>query len=118
MADVKISKELQETVKAHPHIKEVHFTDNGHHFFNVHKIDSDKYGRTSVETVKVSTKDGLEVKTRNVPVEETKIVKSLSREEVLKAKVEGGDKADGAAEKLKAENEALKKKIAELESKK
>ncbi|MFL5807936.1 MAG: hypothetical protein ACJ749_00365 [Flavisolibacter sp.] len=128
MADIKISKELQDTVKMFPHIEDVHFTASGEHFFNVHEHQSvddkgkkgvaKKYGRLNLEAVHVSNDGDRKIyKNKSVPAPETEIVKSLSREEVLKAKVDVGGKSDDAAEKLKAENEELKKKLAEAEKK-
>lgn len=116
----KISADLQKTVAANPHIEEVHFTANGEHFFNVHEHKekgaktSKKYGRMALDVVP-SHMDGTRqiYKQASVPMPEYEIVETLSREDVLNAKVDGG-KVDDAA-KLKAENEELKKKLAEAE---
>lgn len=124
MSEIKISKDLQDTVRAFGHIGEVYFTKTGEHFFHVHsyqevddkgkvKGKEKKYGRMTLEAVHVANEGDRKIyKNKSVPVASTEIVKAMSRDEVLEAKV-GEEKKDDAAEKLKAENEELKKKLAE-----
>ena len=117
----KISSELQKTVSANPHIEEVHFTAKGEHFFNVHEHKekgaktAKKYGRMALDIIP-SHMDGTRqiYKQASVPMPEYEITETLSREDVLKAKADDSKPADVAA-KLAAENEELKKKLAELE---
>lgn len=121
---MKISKDLQATVAANPHIEEVHFNANGDHYFNVHshqEIDEkgkpkgkeEKYGRLSLQAVHVGNEGDRKIyKNKSIPVAETKIIKTMSREDILKAKVEGAEDAD-----VKKENEELKKQLAEAQKK-
>lgn len=87
-----ISRSLQETVTEHYGINEVHFSKNGHHYFNVHKYegktslekkDDGLYGRIRRQWVQDS-KTGVEFEIIT-PIPETKIVETLTREQVLSA---------------------------------
>lgn len=91
MANITI--ELQETLKAYPNIKEVHFDARGRHYFNVHSL---RAGHKD-ETVSLYGQ-GYEGFRRVIPGEwnvdklkevisfgeaESKIVETVSREDVL-----------------------------------
>lgn len=128
----KISEELKATIAAHPHIQDVHFTATGEHFFNTHEHKekgakaAKTYGRLKLEAVHVGNEGDRKIyKNQNVPVPETEIVETVSREDILKAKtdaelkaeaeIKAADEMQKAVEATRQENEELKKKIAELE---
>ncbi len=77
----KLAKEVIETVEQNEHIKEVHIAVNGHHYFNVHEHNGDKYARVFVQKIQ---KDGRksEIVTPDL---KTKIVKTYKREELVGA---------------------------------
>lgn len=84
-----ISTELKETVAKMPHIKQVHFTAKGDHYLVVHETKGKKYGRHNIDQVKAGTQgDRTLYKNKSVPVAETMIVETLTREQILKAKIE------------------------------
>lgn len=80
-----ITKELQETVATNEHIKEVHFTQDGHHHFNVHEHEKKKYVQVFRDKV-IDNKTGKKID-RVVPNLKTAIVETISRDQVLDAKV-------------------------------
>jgi hypothetical protein len=86
----KISQELRETVAAHPHISEVHFTKSGAHYFNVHEYKGEKgkgkkYGRMSLKAIHVGNEGDRKLyKNKAVPVESEEIVETLGRDIILK----------------------------------
>jgi membrane protein involved in colicin uptake len=114
----KISKELQDTVKANPHIQDVHFTAKGEHFFDFHELKEKgsgkvvgKYARLGLEAVHVRNEGDRKIyKNQNVPLEDYKIVETLSREEILKAKPELSKEEAS----LQSENEKLKAQLEQL----
>lgn len=76
-----ITEALRTTVIDKPTIKEVHFTQHGHHYFNVHEFKGKKYGR--IETMKIlndKTNKPVEVKS---PILNTLIVKTITRKEIV-----------------------------------
>lgn len=96
---MKVSKELQNTVKANPLIQEVYFDEDGNHFFRKHKATiytdnghglSEKAGK---EVDCLGTKDGiLKIKQPNGVVIDKKvhtsyiaIKETMSREDLLNA---------------------------------
>lgn len=121
-----ISQDLRDTVEANPHIQEVHFTKKGEHFFNAHEFADKKgggkgkgkiYGRLGVEAVHVRNEGDRKIfKNDFVALPEFEIVETLSRDEILAAKVKGEAKPVSEVEaenaKLKAELEKLKAEAA------
>lgn len=83
-------KELKDTLRQYPHIEEVHFTDNGNHYFNKHEfIDKGKgtgkyYGflNTELRVYKVVGERKF-FKNQSVPRGDAEIVETLSRNDVL-----------------------------------
>ena len=82
----KVSKSLQDTVRENSHINEVHFTGEGHHYFNVHEHKGDKYGRID-ESAKLSA-DGRSTVKIHSPIIKTKIVETVNADEIRNMKVE------------------------------
>jgi hypothetical protein len=89
-----ITKALQETVNDEEHIKKIYFDFTGNHYFTVHKYvhegndtegqkKNGLYGRIDVRTV-ASVQTGREI-TIKTPIMKTRIVKQMTREEVLNA---------------------------------
>lgn len=87
-AGVTISEELKQTLVDNPEIKEVHFGANGHHYLNIHKSETvDKgayYGRIiKIKGTKKGDNGQLIDSYSETPDLTTKIVQTLSREEIL-----------------------------------
>lgn len=85
--------ELQSTLEACEWIKEVHFTKDGNHYFNLHKLAGKSYGflRTKQEVAEVRGERKI-YKHKSVHTPEAEITQTLSREEVLnydESKLEG-----------------------------
>lgn len=107
-------EELQYTLEVSPWIKEVHFTENGTHYFQKHKLKDKYYGflRTKAEQ-KVVLRDGAELKvTKHNPVDtpEAEIKKTMTRDEVLDfepEKLKGAVKRSGRRAKAEKEAEAV-----------
>src|SRR5690242_2603330 len=124
----KVSEDLQRTVKANPHIQEVHFTKSGQHFFNAHDYKEKgqvkgKYGRLGVEAVHVRNEGDRKIyKNEFVPLEEYKIVETLTREEVLAADILNPsatvEAKSNELKKAQEENAKLKQQLEELKAKK
>lgn len=90
--------ELQNTLKKCPHIQDVHFTENGSHYFDKHELTdtgNDKgkgtgrfFGylntKTVIRTDKMGNKRAVNVSVENP---EAEIVETLTREEVLGMKI-------------------------------
>ena len=93
MAKSKISKELAETVESHPNVQEVHFAADGHHYFNVFKHGKENYGR--IATVPTKDKDGKVIQVK-APILETRIVETLSREDICGGSAPDNSKKIGA----------------------
>lgn len=89
-----ISPELKETVRTHPNIKEVYFSDNGVHYLNIHKDEPTGVyfgqfieGRpvlTSKITLVAKRKDILGIKTNEEAAEQTAEQLALLESERLK----------------------------------
>lgn len=90
MAKIAISEELKATLVSNPNIKNVHFTEDGQHHFNV--FDQVELSAPDPKTGKrTGKKTG-----KKVPAGSNKvIVETLSREEVLAEKGDGGKKDEG-----------------------
>jgi|GEM_PF-3460907 len=88
-----VSKDLQETVATHPNIKEIYYDASGNHYFMKYPYVSDDKTKKELngdyavilEQHVQSRKDGKIYLLRS-PVRNTKIVKTISREDILKAK--------------------------------
>jgi hypothetical protein len=99
----KVSKALIETVAEHENIHQIHFDALNNHYFNVHEfkhvpvntgdkekdgernkklaaINGNLYGRIAVKHV--AGKEGQAIKISN-PIENTRIVESVDREDLL-----------------------------------
>lgn len=77
----KISEDLKNTILTHPNIKDVHFSVDGKHHFNVYAHGTELYARIHKDNV-IDKKSNavIEVKT---PVRSTLIVESISRAEIV-----------------------------------
>lgn len=82
-----ISKSLRETVESNPNISEVHFNADGGHHLNVYPHGGVLYGRIT-ETTVMDTKTNKPKKLR-APLLKTRIVESVTREQVLAAGEDG-----------------------------
>lgn len=92
---IQVSEELKETLRKFPHIKEVHFTANGDHFFNIHELKEKGkesqgfYGWLKYEPIMAGYENGDEKNGRilykrvHVANPAMKIVESLTREQIL-----------------------------------
>lgn len=114
--DRKISKSLQETVAENPHIDLIHFDANGNHHFNVHdhienvkgkNENNGKYARIHVTSF-VDNKLGV-LKKVSTPIMNTKIVETLTREDVLNAEAESDLNLLGLTGLTEAEKKAIAK---------
>lgn len=76
-----ITAQLKETLEQMPHLKEIHFDAKGNHYFNVHEHEGEKYARIRPKSSKGEGKDRVNFPA--VPFEETKIVETKTREEIL-----------------------------------
>lgn len=90
----KVSKSLQETVAANPHIDFIHFDAEGNHHFNIHKFegagkDSENNGHYARihNTKLIDSKTNVQKEVRT-PILNSKIVESVSREAILNAEAE------------------------------
>lgn len=121
----KALKELQETLVIQPHIQEVHFTATGDHYLNTYELGKGKerklYGRLNSQPEIVKEEGGRKIyKNISVHTPEAEIVETLTRDEILAltvAEEKMSAKEKKALDKVIAENEELKAKIAELEKK-
>lgn len=78
--ELMITPDLRATVESHPNIKEVHFTQVGHHYFNVHEYKGKKYGR--IDTVNILNEKTNKPVPVQSPMLNTLIVKTLTRKEI------------------------------------
>jgi hypothetical protein len=76
---MEFSADLKNTVVNNPHLKEVHFAENGDHYFGVHSHEGDKYGRLTIE----KTMKGSALHEVKVPVLLSKIAITVIRAEIL-----------------------------------
>ena len=79
-----ITADLQNTVRENEHITEVYFTASGKHYFNVHQHGGEKYGRMATEAAQDVNGMGTSIA---APLEKERITETLTRDEVLNAKV-------------------------------
>jgi hypothetical protein len=79
----RITESLKQTVIDNPAIDKVHFNANGGHMFNVHKHGNELYGRVIVDKVYDAKRKGA-VETRT-PVQSTKVVETVGREDIIAA---------------------------------
>ncbi len=100
---IAITKELQETVRRNPLLKEVHFDENGNHSFmkhtiKVHKTDDQGFskGVKEVEAMPGAKKNIVKIIGNNkvmkehfVNTEYTPVAATLTREEILSANAVG-----------------------------
>lgn len=91
-----VSRELQDTLELNQGINEVHFDLDGNHHFNVHTFKAEKgesdslngmYARIHIQNLVNKDAQKFTVKT---PIIKTKIIETLTRKEVLNAKITGG----------------------------
>lgn len=87
---MEISKALHDTLQEMEHIEEVHFTEKGDHYFNVHELrEKNKptgkfYGRLDYKQVKNGTNgDKTLYKVVEAARPDALIVKTLSRDKVI-----------------------------------
>lgn len=90
-----VSPVLKQAVKDLPHVKEVHFTGTGAHYFHVHAFGSKnkQYGHLKLERTQVGT-DGNNrpiFKQKHAENPATEIVETLTRAQVLKADTDAED---------------------------
>lgn len=102
----RVSKSLLETVQDHPNVERVHFDSRGNHYFNVHEYkfiprssgDKDRdaeinkrmaalngrlYGRIHVQKLIDGNKRTI---INSNPIENTEIVETIEREDLLNAR--------------------------------
>lgn len=92
----KVSKSLQETVAANPHIDLVHFDTQGNHHFQVHEHKAEGkgadgsndglYARIQVTNL-IDNKKNIS-KVVKTPIVSLKIVETLDRDQILNAEPE------------------------------
>jgi hypothetical protein len=92
MAKIIISDDLRKTVAANPHIKQVHFTESGDHFFHVHELKEKGkgtgkyYGHLNFQPVLQKVEGTRKIyKNGSVANPESEIVETLTRAQVLSA---------------------------------
>lgn len=88
MSKFKISKDLQDTVLTNEHIETVYFSANGQHSFHAHSVGKEKYMKVGAKSEK-HPKDPLKTVRVLVPDETTKIIGSMTRDEVLNSEIIG-----------------------------
>lgn len=100
-------EDLQATLREYPHIEEIHFTESGDHFFNVHELTEvnkagkqvgkgtgKRYGRFKLEDFCYKTVGERKFyKKVRVHTPETMIVETLTREQVLEYEYSGPEEA-------------------------
>ena len=117
-------KALQNTLIACPHIEEVHFAENGDHYFSVHEFTpkgakkAKLYGRLKSAPVLKKVQGTREIfKIEPVETPEAEIIETLPRSDILAMKIDEGQelskKDQKIVDKLQSENEALKAKLKE-----
>jgi hypothetical protein len=99
--EIIITPELQSTVRSNQHIDKVHFDAKGRHYFNVHDLPNDKdakdtglygsglFSHNQVIPGKTNIDKLTEIISKGDP--DTKIVKTMTRDEILSAKVKVSD---------------------------
>jgi hypothetical protein len=103
----RISKSLQNTVGENPHIDYVHFDTEGNHHFNVHESENGElYARIEVKTKKDQNAREFKITT---PILKSKIVESLSREQLLGMPAESDLTLIGINDLTPAEQKAIAK---------
>ncbi len=125
---IKVTKDLKYTLQTNPHIKEVYFDKFGNHFLNAfpHKDTGTLY-HTIRDFGQKEVSGGNEKKVRVYEVNpDHELVDTLSADEVLLTPIEDApvfqdktsseifEKQSQEFAKLKAENDDLKKSIADL----
>lgn len=102
-----ISQGLQNTVDQNSHIDYVHFDAEGNHHFNVHEHDDgDLYARIHQQTVKDKNSREFNIAT---PIIKSKIVESLTREQVLSMQATSDLAVIGVNDLTPAEQRAIAK---------
>lgn len=105
-SNIVISPELRNTVLKKDSIKEVHFTAKGAHYFNAHRhTDGTKYGHIPQTSIMDGKGKSTVVKS---PILSTRIVKTLTRAQILGVEKE---KEDTIVDKVESEAAAYEEKL-------
>jgi hypothetical protein len=118
---IKVTTDLQNTVRGNAHIQTVYFDQNGDFFLNAHKHGSKFYHRIKKQVVTDRAKVNARPETIHEAKPEHELIESLTREEVLASKPENETpltpEAQSLIESMQKELKEAKKQIESLSKK-